>query len=433
MMSTDVFTKNNITINSTDGSSLYHGSLIHRCAMVLMSALFLFYKYILVFFPSVISHDLMRFYNIDATELGILAACYFYPYIIMQIVAGILLDKYSPRILTTLAIILSAISLFCFSKAQTLFMAELARGLMGFSASFASLSYLKLAANWFSQKYYSILAGLLASAAMIGALFSTTMLAFYVQFIGWRLTLNYCSWLGLIIAFLYWIIVRDNPLFSSDNSVTLKQSLINMVGVVKNRVNLLLSVYCGLMFSPIEIFCGLWGVPFLIKSYNLTLSEAADSISLAFIGLALGSPLISWYAEKIKNRIIIMRYSALLCLMTIVLILYLPHINYYFLIILLFLFGFGAGSFMLGFSIARNINSISLAAFTMAIINSFEAFWSALSDSLIGKFLDLGWNGEMHDHVHVYSVHNYKIALSILVIYFFVAFLILNMINRYSQ
>lgn len=431
-MSTNAFTKNNITINNADVSSVYHGSLMHRCSMMLMSALFLFYKYILVFFPSVISHDLMKFYNIDATQLGILASCYFYPYIIMQIVAGILLDKYSPRLLTTFAIILSAISLFWFSKAQTLCMAELARGLMGFSASFASSSYLKLAANWFSRKHYSILAGLLASAAMIGALFSTTLLAFYVQIIGWRLTLNYCSWLGLLFAFIYWIIVRDNPIFSADSSVTFVQSLKNMMGVVKNRGNLLLSIYCGLMFSPIEIFCGLWGVPFLLKSYNLSLSEAAYSISVTFIGLTLGSPLISWYAEKIKNKISIMRYSALLCLMTIVLILYFPQINYCLLVILLFLFGFGAGSFMLGFTIARDINAIALAAFTMAIINSFEAFWSAFSDSLIGKFLDLGWNGEMHDHVHVYSAHNYKIALSILVIYFSAAYLILNMIKRYA-
>src|SRR5438132_1195422 len=84
----------------------------------ILSALFMFYKYAIEVSPSVMTHDLMKDFSISGAQLGNLAACYFYSYLIMQIPAGILVDRWGPRKVTTLAIFVCATGSFIFGHAN---------------------------------------------------------------------------------------------------------------------------------------------------------------------------------------------------------------------------------------------------------------------------------------------------------------------------
>ena len=53
--------------------------------IVLMSSLFLFYKYIIQVSPSVMTNELMLQFKINATGLGSLASIYFYSYLLVQL------------------------------------------------------------------------------------------------------------------------------------------------------------------------------------------------------------------------------------------------------------------------------------------------------------------------------------------------------------
>src|SRR3990167_10924158 len=78
-------------------------------AIILLSASFLFYKYILQISPSLMTDDLMNFFHVSGAGLGNLAATYFYSYAIMQLFAGFLLDRFSPRILTAVALLITGL------------------------------------------------------------------------------------------------------------------------------------------------------------------------------------------------------------------------------------------------------------------------------------------------------------------------------------
>src|SRR5260221_9873101 len=75
----------------------------------LLSAIFMFYKYALEVSPSVMTSTLMNAFDISGVALGNFAACYFYAYLLLQIPAGLLLDRFGPRKTTTLAIAICAI------------------------------------------------------------------------------------------------------------------------------------------------------------------------------------------------------------------------------------------------------------------------------------------------------------------------------------
>ena len=89
----------------------------------LLSALFMFYKYALEVSPSVMTGTFMKTFQISGMELGNLAACYFYAYLLLQIPAGLLLDRFGLRKTTTLAIALCATGtlVFAYSRGWSFF------------------------------------------------------------------------------------------------------------------------------------------------------------------------------------------------------------------------------------------------------------------------------------------------------------------------
>jgi MFS family permease len=398
--------------------------------MISLSALFLFYKYVLQVSPGVMTHELMRSFSINAMQLGNLAACYFYSYLIIQIFAGTLLDRWSPRYLTTCAITVCAAGALLFSKAHTLIIAEIARSLMGAGVAFATVSYLKLAAEWFSPQRFSLVAGFLASAAMIGALCGAYPVAACVKLVGWQTTFAFCALLGLLLATLYGIMVRDKSNTQSNSGQTCFLIINYLKLIMLNPQNVLLSIYCGFAFAPVDVLTGLWGIPFLMQSYKLTSTLAAWDISFVFIGFALGAPFIGWLADYFGKHHLFMGLGTGLALITLCSIIYLPALPIIILQVLFFLLGLGVSSFMLGFGIARTINSALYMATVVAFINSFEALWSGLTEPLIGKLLELGWTGKVSDQVHIFSTHDYQTSLSLLPVYLLVALILLLFIKK---
>src|SRR5262249_3391066 len=144
---------------------------------------------------------------------------YFYTFLLMQIPVGILLDRYSPRYLTSFAIALCAVGAIGFATAHSLGIAELSRALIGFGAAFATVSYMKVATLWFPPERFSIVAGLLATAAMTGAMGGEAPLAWMVTKVGWQHTLFVCAVLGLVFAVLFLIVVRDESPYNHSSVV----------------------------------------------------------------------------------------------------------------------------------------------------------------------------------------------------------------------
>ena len=79
---------------TTKKSSVFSLSQIYPWIVILLCALFAFYKYVLQVSPSVMTTDYMHQFHVNGAGLGNLAATYFYAYLIAQLFAG-LLDRYS--------------------------------------------------------------------------------------------------------------------------------------------------------------------------------------------------------------------------------------------------------------------------------------------------------------------------------------------------
>ncbi len=406
---------------------------MHAWVIWLLSALFMFYKYALEVSPSVMTSTLMSTFNISGTALGNLAACYFYAYLLLQIPAGLLLDKIGPRKVTTLAIALCALGSMIFAKADTLLVAGIGRFLTGAGAAFAAVNCLKLIANWFPTNKFAFMAGLMMTVAMLGAVGGQAPLAAFIEAMDWRYAMEFIGIAGLILAAVFWLIVRDiSPQHKKEKHIVSQNISLgdSLKRVLKNRQAWWLSAYSGFAFAPVMIFGGLWGVAYTSEAFNLTANISAQAVSLIFIGFAVGAPFFGWFSDWLGRRIVVMFWGTLLALITISAVIYAPGVTHSSLTLLLFLFGFFISSFLLCFTMIREISLPILAATAIGFMNAFDALFGAFSDPLTGKFLDMGWDGKLADGARVFSVSAYKAAFLTLPAYLIISLLMLSRIKE---
>lgn len=398
----------------------------------LLCSFFLFYKNAIEVSPSVLTADLMKSFEISAAECGLLVACYFIAYLLFQIPAGFLLDKFGARVTSSVAIILCATGSFLFAAAHNMWAAGFGRFLTGTGAAFAFVTCLKLISNWFPSRQFSLMAGLMMSFAMLGAVVGQGPLSTFIQKMEWRNAVGMMGGTGLILASLFFGLVKNNPSTALNSWISQPSTnIINSVKLIlKNRQSWWLSIYSSLAFAPIIVFGGLWGISFVTAAFELRPKIAAFSVSLIFFGFALGAPFFGWLSSRIGRRRILMWWGTSTALTMISFIIFGPKTNSLVLSIVFFLFGFTISSFLLSFSMIREISHPALAATAIGIMNTFNALLGVFSDPLTGKFLDLNWQGEMEGGVRIFSVTAYKIAFITLPLYLIVSLVVLLKIKE---
>jgi MFS family permease len=177
------------------------------------------------------------------------------------------------------------------------------------------------------------------------------------------------------------------------------------------------------------VFCGLWGVPFMMLKLGIDKATAANAVSLVFVGWAIASPLWGIYTNYLGRRKPSLYISAIGTLLSLLAIIYLKlsltQIN-----ILLFIFGVVSAAFLPAFSIARDMCHESYVATGLSFMNMMNMIGIAIAQPLIGYFLDQLWQGEVHEGIRIYSLQAYQTSLGLLPLAILVALCFLPFIKE---
>jgi MFS family permease len=383
-----------------------------------LGAAFFFSEYFARVSPSVMAPDLMADFHSSAFQLGSLSAFFYYAYVGMQIPVGMLVDRYGAHRLLTIMAALCAGACLMFSMAHDLAMAELARFLMGFAASFAFVGSLKLASVWFPATRFGLLAGLTQALGMLGATVGEAPLAYTVSAFGWRHTMAIIAVIFLGLSVLIGVIVRDRPTGYRSQSPEITSEKVSifkgLLQVLANPQSWHNAFYVGLLYAPSAAFAELWGPSFLHTAYGMSLGAAATANGLIFIGWGVGGPIVGWLSDKIQARKPIMIASVILCLIIMSAILYVPNLPLSVLFSLLFLYGVCNTGVAISYAVAAEINPHKLAGTSVAFSNMASVIVGAAFQPIIGKLIDMHWNGLREAGVPVYNLSDYHYALIIL-------------------
>ncbi len=400
-----------------------------------LGCLFYFYECLLQVSPSVMSSELMRDFSVTSQTLGVLSGIYFYSYAAMQLPGGVMMDYFGPQRLLTIATLICALSTIAFGLTNSFFMACIARLMIGFGSSFAAVGAMKLAANWFLPERFALLTGMMVTIGMLGAIGGETPLALLVDNYGWRNSMVIMGSIGIILAILIFTIAKDVPKnqphlvhdTAKHDDEPLVSSLIALIG---NKQLWLVAFYGGLMYMATPIFCGLWGVPFLMFKLHIAKATAANYISLVFVGWAIASPLWGIFSNRIGRRkppLYIGCVGALICS---TIFIYAPLSSGWEIEIFLFAFGIFSSGFLPAFAVAKELCSKKYVATGLSFMNMMNMIGIAIGQPAIGYILDKLWQGEVVDKVRVYPIEAYHVALALLPLGMLIALFILPKLNE---
>lgn len=367
--------------------------------------------------PAVLADDLMRDFQLDGALLGNLSAAYFYAYALMQIPTGLLVDQIGARKLASIACTTTAVGILLFSFGPSLWFVYIGRFLIGASVAVAWVTCMKLAGHWFPANRFATVTGMALLLGNIGGVSAGVPLAHGVELFGWRMAMGASGFLMMILAVATWFILRDDPeeygYKSHAHAVVLDQGSLPagkaLWSVVTKKDTWLLFFGGGLTVSPLLVFAGLWGVPYLTQVYQLETSQAAWLTSTMLFSLAFSGPIFGTISDRIglrKMPYLIATILTALC-WGIFLFVKLPHLM---LFPLLAGIGITSGSMIIGFATAREVNHPGAAGTVGGVVNMSVLGIAAILQPFLGKILDSHWQGALVDGVRVYSEAAYHSA-----------------------
>ena len=382
----------------------------------LLSASFYLYEYILQVAPSVMADSMMQTFNVNAAGFGIVSAFYFYAYAPMQLPAGVLFDRYGPRKLMTAALLLCALGSFFFASTNQLVTASLGRFLIGIGSAFSFIGVLVLVSRWFKPAQFAVLAGITQLMASVGAIFGEMPLAKLIAVVGWRNASFILALVGVILAALMWVIIRDYP--QKPTHVTPKRQLIDewrrLHDVCRHSYTWVTGAYACAIWTPIAVFAALWGVPYLQQKFQVSVVVASGLCSMIWIGVGVGSPLLGWVSDYFCSRRLALGISSLVGLISAVCLLYVPELSIQSMYLILLAFGFGAGGQTVSFAVVKDNNSAELVGTASGFNNLSVLIGGALFQPLVGIFLNHSPDWTLVNNIPVYTIDSFNRALMVI-------------------
>jgi len=309
--------------------------------------------------------------SLNASDIGVSMAtgAFILGFACMQIPAGYLLDKYNARYVVSSGIFLLALGNICISFSDNLIMFTLSNFLQGIGASFAFIAAAVLISQWFSAKIFPILFGLTQTLSCILA----GIIHYYFTVIltthSWNDIYRTLAIFGIVLLVLSLLIIRTPAGLKGGKNISLKKSLKT---VLKSKQIWLCTLAGALSFGVLLAYASFWYVQ-VQKFYSVENLQAVIISGLIFAGIGIGTPLLGWYSNIVKSRVMVIHITLVTGTMALLLGIYLPHYHIETLIIIKivsFFIGFLLSGSMLFYTIISEISSNNTRGVALSVLNT---------------------------------------------------------------
>ena len=275
-------------------------STAKRLQVFLPFAIGYFLSYLYRTINAVLAPDLAADVGVDPSGLGLLTAAYFITFAAFQLPLGVLLDRYGPRKIEAILLVVAAVGAAVFSQATTLTGLVVGRGLIGFGVSACLMAAFKAFVVWFPKEKLPGINGFQMAAGGLGALAATAPVEAALGITDWRGVFMLLAGFTLVVAGIIFFLVPEKAEQTAETGWG--DQLKGMGSVFTSLKFWQVAPWATLSQASFLAIHGLWAGPWLRDVAGFPRGDVATTLMVVAIAMIAGFVVLGAGAERLGQR-----------------------------------------------------------------------------------------------------------------------------------
>jgi MFS family permease len=174
---------------------------------------------------AVLAPQLVQSLSLDSAQLGLLTSAFFFSFALVQLPVGIALDRYGPRRVQLVLMLVAASGALMFAHGSSFAELVFARAVIGFGLGGCFMSAVKSVSTWIAPAKLPSVHGYLIAAGGLGAASATMPVRMVLDYTDWRGLFTILAALSACSALLIWFVTPRTAQGSDANVPTLQSVL----------------------------------------------------------------------------------------------------------------------------------------------------------------------------------------------------------------
>lgn len=376
----------------------------------MVGGLFFGYLFMQMTLFNPLAETIIQHYSLTSAEFGGITGAYFLAIGLMAIPAGIMTDILPIRRLMPTLMLLITGSLLLMPMVQTANELLALRFAQGMIHAFSLLVCLKLASQWIPGKNMAMASSLIVTLGLLGGGVAQPLFTYLDQSVGFYQTIYVDAAMGAVLFLIFLGVIRDNDehraLHSSPHWADYKQGLSRGFLSAQNWLG---GIYVCALNLPVILLGAGWGNLYLEQVWSISGEQAAFTLSLLFLGMMIGSPLMGFVSDRMKSRIKPMLWGSIISLLVFTTLLFFHQMSTGLIMVVFFLLGLITASQVLVYPMITESNLPKYTGSAMSIVTLVLMFGNSAAQSLYGTML--GKHAEMTPTGPVYTADSFTVAM----------------------
>ena len=259
-----------------------------------------FMSYLFRTVNAVIADELTASLGITAAGLGFLTSAYFFAFGAFQAPLGILLDRFGPRRIETVLLLVAAAGAALFSAGEGLGTLAVGRAMIGIGVSACLMAAITANVMWWPVERLPMVNGLFMASGGLGAVFATTPVRALMTVTDWRGLFLGLAVVTVACAALLFVVVPERPRRSSGG--TWRTLLRGTAEVFSSPTFWRLAPPAVVMQGAFMAYMALWAGPWLRDVDGFDKHAVATHLQYAAMAMVAGYTGFALASEALRRR-----------------------------------------------------------------------------------------------------------------------------------